>query len=388
MIKILHTLILLFLFAGAASAQDLNKEALDAIVAGNQRTNADALLILKDGKVAYRNEFGKSVKPIEAMSASKSVVSLAVGLMIDHGFLKYLDQPVSSFYPEWKQGRKKNITVRHLLTHTSGLQNVTNAGIEVEVAPDGVQLALAAELESEPGSVYSYNNKATNLLAGVVEKASGMKLDAFLKKYLFDQIGIGQFNWRKDKAGNPIGMAGLQIMPEDLAKIGQLIINGGKWDAKQVVSAKWLEQSFAPLAQRPESGLMWWLIYDKQFMVIDDEFLAKVRSNTDDATFSLLGKMKGRYEGFEKLQAHMRSAYSATEMPTVAKALSTVSPAEMRIENEGDVVGYAAVGYLGQYLIVIPKKNIVVVRMISADSYKQVPNNSDLSPMRRWAKEL
>lgn len=382
------TFCLLFVFSAAAVGQALNQQALDALIAGSQRTNSDALVILKDGEVAYKNYFGKPEQKIEAMSATKSVVGLAVGLLIDHGYLKDIDQSVSSFFPEWKQGRKKKITVRHLLTHTSGLQNVPNAGIEVEVAPDGVQLALAAELESEPGSAYSYNNKATNLIAGVVERASGMKLDVFLKRYLFNEIGVTDIGWRTDKTGNPQGMAGLQIRPEDLAKVGQLILNGGKWDGKQVISQKWLEQSFSPTALRQESGLLWWLIYEKQFMVIDDEFLAKVRPNTDDATFSLLAKMKGRYEGFEKLQAHLRSAYPASEVPAVAKALSTVSPAEMRIENEGDVAGYAAVGYLGQYLIVIPKKNIVVVRMISADSYKQVQNNSDFSPIRRLAKQL
>jgi CubicO group peptidase (beta-lactamase class C family) len=215
-----------------------------------------------------------------------------------------------------------------------------------------------------------------------------MKLDAFLKKHLFDEIGVTEVSWRTDATGNPYGMAGLQIKPEDLAQIGQLILDNGKWQGKQVISQQWLNHSFAPLAVSSESGLMWWLIYDKQYMVIDDAFLEKVRPHADTATMTLLERAKGKYEGFDHMQAHLRTVYSAEEIPLVAKAFSAVPPSQMRIANEGDVVGYAAVGYLGQYLIIIPEKRIVVVRMISADSYKQVPNNSDLSLIRRLAKQL
>lgn len=386
--KKVQILLLLVLFTGISLGQDLNKAVLDSIVAESERTNSDSLIILKDGEIVYKNYFGKPIKEIEAMSATKSVVSLAIGLLIDKGFLENLDEPVSKFYPEWKQGRKKNITVRHLLNHTSGLQNVANAGIEVEAAPDAVQLALSAELDTEPGEVYSYNNKATNLLAGIIEKASGMKMDVFLKKLLFDKIGVTQFHWRSDKQGNPLAMAGLQIFPEDLAKIGQLIINKGKWNGEQVISENWLRLSMSPTPVKEENGLLWWLMYEKQSMVIDDVFLNKVKSKTDAETFQLLQKLKGKYEGFDKIQAKARTVYTQEELPRIAKALSSVSPAEMRIENEGEIVGYAAVGYLGQYLIILPKRNIVIVRMISAESYRKIPNNTEFSLLRRLAKQL
>ena len=96
------------------------------------------------------------------MSATKSVVALAIVLLLDEGKLASLDEPVSNIFAEWKQGRKRDITVRMLLDHTSGLQNVANAGEELEAAPDLVKLALAAELSSDPGTTFSYNTKATN----------------------------------------------------------------------------------------------------------------------------------------------------------------------------------------------------------------------------------
>jgi CubicO group peptidase (beta-lactamase class C family) len=146
------------------------------------------------------------------------VVSLAVGLLLDEGRIKSLDQPVSDFYPEWRQGAKRRITIRHLLTHTSGLQNAQHTSEEIYPSGDFVQLALAAELTSEPGTAGAYNNKAVNLLAGVVEQASGQKLDAYLRERLFTPLGIVAFEWSRDDAGNPHAMSGLQIRPRDFAR--------------------------------------------------------------------------------------------------------------------------------------------------------------------------
>ena len=134
-------LIILILCSSQRSpAQDLNKAILDSIIRQSERTNSNALLIYQEGKPIYKNYFGNSVQLIEAMSASKSIVSIAIGLLIDKGLIKSIDEPVYTLYPEWKQGNKKNITIRHLLNHTSGLQNVPNAGIEIEVTPDVLSL--------------------------------------------------------------------------------------------------------------------------------------------------------------------------------------------------------------------------------------------------------
>lgn len=216
--------------------QDYNKSILDSIVNQSKRTNSNALIVYVDNKLIYKNYFDNFIQPIEAMSASKSIVSIAIGLLVDKKLIKSIDEPVWTLYPEWKQGNKKLITIRHLLNHTSGLQNVPNAGIEIEVAPDVIQLALCAELDSAPGKQFSYNNKASNLLSGIVQKASGLHLDEFLQKNLFSSIGITNFKWLKDKSGNPLGMSGFHVLPEDLAKIGMLILNKGKWNGKQLLS--------------------------------------------------------------------------------------------------------------------------------------------------------
>jgi CubicO group peptidase (beta-lactamase class C family) len=101
------------------------------------------------------------------------VVSLAFGRLLATGKLASVDEPVHTWYPEWRQGKKRAITIRHLLTQTSGIQADKMTGSEVHGSPDLVQLALCAELADDPGAKFFYNNKASNLLAGLVRRISG-----------------------------------------------------------------------------------------------------------------------------------------------------------------------------------------------------------------------
>ena len=369
-------------------AQELNKIILDSIIKDSERTNSNALLIYQKGKLVYKNYFNKPLEKIEAMSATKSVVSIAMGILLDKKFIDSLDQPVYTIYPEWKQGNKKLITIRQLLEHTSGIQNVPNAGEEVEVAPDVVQLALCAELDDTPGSKYSYNNKSSNLLSGIIEKTSKLKLDKFLNKYIFKDLGIKDFNWRTDKAGNPYGMAGLLIYPEDLAKIGLFILNKGKWNGKQLLSENWIKEMFRPSSNNQNFGYEWWLTYEYKHFAIDDSFFAAIKDKTDEATFLLVQKLKGNYNKIQEIGVKAREIYLPEEINLVNKLLQKIPASDWRIENKGKIINYSANGYLGQYLIIIPEKDLVIVRMITTDNFMQIPNNSPFENLRNIANEL
>src|SRR5262249_27007483 len=114
-------------------------------------------------------------------------LALAVGFLLDGKKLESLDEPLWHFFPELKQGLKERLTVRHLLTHTTGIQN---DGADLARVSDLVRFALAADLETEPGARAAYNDKALALLAGLVEKASGTKADDYLREKLFTPLGI------------------------------------------------------------------------------------------------------------------------------------------------------------------------------------------------------
>jgi len=269
--------------AKLATQHGLSAKAFDRLMERARQTESDALIILKDGKTVGEWYFDKPQGPIEAMSATKSVVALAIGRLLLDGRLESLDVPVHKFYPEWKQGRKAKITVRHLLAQRSGLQCERVTVPEIYGSPDFVQLALCAELIEDPGATFRYNNKACNLLAGVVQKISGKRMDKLIGEEIFKPLGMTDWTWSLDSAGNPHGMSGLQIRPADLAKIGQLMLDHGKCKDKQILPESFVLEAarddFRPAADAKVKsvselwgrhyGLLWWVNTTSEFVITD-----------------------------------------------------------------------------------------------------------------------
>jgi len=260
---ILILLSLVALLVPAEPAQGIDEAALDALHAAAERAGSDSVVLVKDDIVIAEWYFDKKERPIELMSVLKSLVSLGVGRLVTLEMIDSVDQPVHTFYPEWNQGRKKEITIRHLLNHTSGLQNLPSAGAEIYPSPNAIKLALAAELADDPGAAFSYNNKAVNLLAGIIEKASGQRMDLFFASEVFGPMGIDIHQWYFDESGNPHAMAGLKLFARDLAKFGQLVLAKGVWDGQPLVSPEYIDAMLdqgQPYDAR--FGWLWWRLLD------------------------------------------------------------------------------------------------------------------------------
>lgn len=349
-----------------AQAGGVNQQALETLKRRSLETHSDAVLVLKDGKPVAEWYGGGERGKIHLMSATKSAVSLVVGRLIETGKIKSLDQPLYEFYPEWKQGRKKSITVRHLLNHTSGLQDVPNAGAEIEPAPDVVKLALAAELSEEPGQRFRYNNKAVNLLAGVVQIASGKRMDIYFRDEFLRPMGIADYNWLSDRAGNPYVMAGLELSASDFAKFGQLVLDRGAWDGKRIVSERWVDESLAQgQPYFATSGLLWWRIPSYQRFVIDDAKFAELEAAGVSREFlnrilTLKGHVfGGRAEYNEGLEKLLGSGWHEAVHKEVG-----VKGLQLPNRITGEIVGYYAEGYLGQHMVILPRHNLVAVRLV------------------------
>jgi CubicO group peptidase (beta-lactamase class C family) len=278
---------------------------------------------------------------------------------------------VHRYHPEWKQGRNAAITIRHILGQRSGLQNVPRTTAEIYPAPDFVQLALCAELAEEPGTTFRYNNKACNLMAGLVHRIAGVPLDELLGSEVFAPLGISDWSWTKDEAGNPHAMSGLQIRPADLAKLGQLMLAEGKWQDQQVLPPEFVREAVRDQAH-PASpaqsaitelwgrsyGLAWWVQADPEY-AITERLLASWRES-------------GAPEDFVEALAKL-TRESGPDLPR--RALEAAGGAERWNEltwqanrADFDVValrpfGFSAEGYLGQYLVVLPEHRLVAVRM-------------------------
>jgi CubicO group peptidase (beta-lactamase class C family) len=265
----------LILLPGVIFSQKIDDNALKSLIAKTKETHSSALTIYFDDKLIFNECFDSLYSPIDAMSCTKSFVNLGIGLLISKGKIQSIDDPVYKYYPEWNQGLKKKITIRNLLNHTSGIQSLPNTS-EIYRSPDYVQFALTADIVDTPGTKFFYNNNAVNILAGIIEKASGERMDKYIRDNIFKPLNIHDFYWQTDayryngmkdtaylSRGNPIAMAELMIKAEDMAKVGLLVLHNGNLNGAQIIQEKWIEESMKPgQVYNLTSGLLWWLIYD------------------------------------------------------------------------------------------------------------------------------
>jgi len=354
--------------AAASAAPDIDQAALDHLVARARETHSNALLVWQHGKLIREDYFGTRPHGEPLMSTTKSIVALAIGKLVDDGKLRSFDQPVSDFYPEWKQGQKRSITIRHLLTHTSGLQNEANTTVEIYPARDAIQLALAAELSDPPGTKFSYNNKATNLLAGIVQRASGQRLDRYVADHILRPLGIVDARWvERDAAGTPYAMSGLVMTAADLLKIGQLALGHGSLAGKRVLSERTMQAIVGegdPVY--PGYGLLWWRIPRSHVIVIDDDQLEMMRrAGVDAQVIAGLATLKGRaMASEEEVEAGLKQALGDDWIPKLQAGSAKTKL--WKDQWSADFIGFNTNGYLGEYLIVLPAAELIAVRLVDS----------------------
>ncbi|NTX34140.1 serine hydrolase [Myxococcus sp. CA033] len=353
----------------------LSEPALAELLKAAEKSGSAGLVLLRHGKLVGEWYFGGETHRIEAMSATKGMVALAIGLLIDEGKIPSVDTPVSTFFPEWKDGLKGKVTLKHLLNHTSGLASNRTA-FDIYESKDFVRYALDSEVVDEPGSKHAYNNKATNLVAGIVERASGEKMDVYLARKLFTPLGIRDFRWDKDPSGNPVGMAGLQLHPVDFAKVGQMLLQGGTWKGQRVLSASYIQALGGAPSQphTPTAGLLWWLLYEQGMSVtLGTDMLEQARRNGfPEAPLARLRDLADR--------PVPQGVFLATFVEKLGDAslltdfMEKSAPYNFKQNVEGPPSGFAAIGQGGQRVLVLPKYDLVAVRM--SDSDERVPDEA------------
>ena len=265
-------------------------ELVDSIKAGYY-PNRHSLLIYKDDKLVVEEYFSghdqnwgtdlgfvqhNDTVPHDMRSVSKSIVSACIGIAISQGKIKSIDQPVFDFFEDYKQfndeGREK-LTIKHLLTMTSGLQwneeisydNPENSEIQMINSGDGIGFVLSRDLIAEPGTVWKYNGGTTELLAEIIHRVSGKDIHEFAKANLFKPLGILKSEWTISPATNtPAAASGLRLTSRDMLKFGILYQHEGQWDEKQIIQKEWVNASLTSQINRPEGGG-----YGYQFWILD-----------------------------------------------------------------------------------------------------------------------
>jgi CubicO group peptidase (beta-lactamase class C family) len=221
------------------------------------------------GTVAH----GPDVKH-DIRSVTKVVIGLLVGDAVARGQIPDLEMPLFDFLPEYSDlcsPEKARIRLRHLLTMSAGLEwdenlpitDPNNGERRLWQSEDRLRTALAPRLLWEPGSVWAYSGGCTELLAAVLRKVSGKTVDASAREVLFGPLGIADVEWASHRDGTPSASGGLRMRAPDLAKIGQLVVDGGRWNGTQLLPESWIEQSLAPQIGMDDRlffyGFHWWL---------------------------------------------------------------------------------------------------------------------------------
>lgn len=242
----------------------------------NGKNQIHSVLVVKDEQLIIEEYFNgyTTDKPHDLRSVTKSIRSVLLGIAIGQGFIENVNDPISKYLktqiPKKNLSQhKEKITIKHLLTMSSGLdcndwdKNSRGQEDKVHKKKDWIQYTLDLPMVHEPGTIASYCSMGTVLIAEIISQASGMSIDQFAKKFLFNPLGIENISWghTSDKDVIPSGKR-LYMTSRDMAKIGQLILNKGKWNGKQIISDNWIAEATAPKTKITgiDYGYSWWSI--------------------------------------------------------------------------------------------------------------------------------
>ncbi|MCM3697981.1 serine hydrolase [Paenibacillus macerans] len=243
---------------------------LSSIASAIAPVNLRSCLISRQGRLVFehyrdRQTAGQIAK---INSCTKSFLSALICIAFDQGLLPSADTPISEFFPqlldEDDDPRKRQITLRHLLTMSAGF-NWTEFGghnsfPRMTRSADWVRFALEQPMSDHPGDRMEYNSGASQLLAAILVQAAGLPAARFAELHLFGPLGIEAYKWEQDPQGVHTGGFGLWLRPGDMLKFGQLYLQRGVWEGKPLISTEMVSQSVKPAigVEAPRRGCYAW----------------------------------------------------------------------------------------------------------------------------------
>ena len=204
-------------------------------------------------------------------SCSKSVTSALIGIAIDKGYIKGVNQSVLDFFPEHMaqnlDADKEAMTLEHLLTMSSGLDCRDSyryhwIGLQqMKNSPDWVQFMIDLPMAERPGVQFNYCNGVTFLLSAVLQQKTGMDARSFAEEHVFKPLRISGVSWPSNPQGVTVGYGQIHMRPRDMAKFGYLYLNDGLWEDKQIISSRWIKDSTRKHVSTKgllDYGYQWW----------------------------------------------------------------------------------------------------------------------------------
>ncbi|MFI6866550.1 serine hydrolase domain-containing protein [Nocardia sp. NPDC050406] len=249
--------------------------------------------------------------PLPLASATKGVASIVVGRAISMGYFG-VDDPLGKFFPQ-ADAAHANLTVRQVLNQNTGMHFSWPTDI-AGLYTDSAWQSLAQPIEHEPGTTFQYAQNVIALLVKIVEATTGTDFQDFAQRELMGPLGIdrGNWVWLRDRSGNTAVNGGLAMRPNDLGRLGQLLLREGRWGDRQLLDADYVRQARTPADSNGGYGFLFWL-------------------NAGDS-----------YKGVE---VPVANSYDHRLFPG--------SPHDL----------YTLEGALGQFLTIVPSRDLVIVRL-------------------------
>jgi CubicO group peptidase (beta-lactamase class C family) len=234
----------------------------------------DAVVRTAAGRASPARVAFSAERSHELRSVTKSIVGLLYGIALSDGKAPALDTPLLAQFPQYADlpdmERRRRWTIAHAITMTLGTdwnedlsyQDPRNGQTAMEAAPDRYRYVLEQPIVAVAGERWTYCGGATALIGKILENGTKQSLHDYARKVLFDPLGLGETEWRSGRDGEGNFAGGLHMRPRDLARVGQMLLEGSKAREQQIVPAAWLEDSFKPAARindRRQYGYHWYL---------------------------------------------------------------------------------------------------------------------------------
>jgi len=267
----------------SVDGRTLDIEKLESMVKkiNDEKLGINSVIIIKDNQLLFEEYFNDTEKESLQLTyhVVNSVISTLVGICIDEGLIKNVNQKVITFFPEHREtvtdSLQYEITIKHLLTMTGGYEweseHHSNEIKEFVENPDLLEYMFKCPIINEPGTSFFQNSGGVFLLTRIIEKVTSGKIEEFADEKLFKPLEIKNYKFERDLTGKTKGPYSLYMSPRGLAKFGCLYLNEGKWNGKRIVGKEWIEEAtdlnfelspIVPISKEIEQngiGYLWWV---------------------------------------------------------------------------------------------------------------------------------
>lgn len=270
-------------------------DSLDAEIRAGEFGRIDHFLVIRHGKLIYDRHYERDYAALAVadgrdtthhiynyddprwhpwyegtdlhtlQSVTKSITSLALGIAVDEGHIDGVAVPAMSFFeayePDMSDPRRQAMTLQDLLTMRSGIDwneqlpydDPENTCIQMEASDDWIRFVLDRPMREQPGTRFDYNSGVSVLLGKIVGVATGTRVDRWTAERLFTPLGIRDWYWKITPDGEVDTEGGLYLRPHDLARVAYLVLRNGRWGDRQVVSEAWIRESTRPWVRFPDA---------------------------------------------------------------------------------------------------------------------------------------